>query len=220
MLITEISRLEKRTVDNFFDFVQKQQLSTRDRPKQRQSTAFRQIMKEFSTAPQKDESLLNKNFLKVTSINKEEKHLLESVMDSKKKSKNLLDKEDDLIVARYAEETPWGLSISVDLYDCDLEIMKNEKKIREFAQTLVKRLDMKAFGDTHVVNFGEDPRVAGFSMFQLIETSAIAGHFANASKAIYLDIFSCKAFRPHEAAAFCKSFFKAKEMNMHIAFRH
>jgi S-adenosylmethionine/arginine decarboxylase-like enzyme len=136
------------------------------------------------------------------------------------RSKAILEKEDDLILARFKEENPWGLSMSVDLYDCDLALMKDEKKIREFVKTLIKRLDMKAYGDTLVVNFGEDPRVSGFSMFQLIETSGIAGHFANNSKAIYLDIFSCKDYRPHEAAAFCKSFFKAKEMHVQIAFRH
>jgi len=136
------------------------------------------------------------------------------------KSTKIGEKADDLIQAQFAEETPWGLSMSLDLYDCDLALMKDEKKIREFAKTLVKRLDMKAFRDTLVVNFGEDEKVAGFSMFQLIETSGIAGHFANHSKAIYLDIFTCKTFRPHDAAAFCKSFFKAKKMHIQIAFRY
>lgn len=135
-------------------------------------------------------------------------------------AKAVLDKEDELVLARYKEESPWGLSMSLDLYDCDLALMKDENKIREFVKTLIKRLDMKAFRDTLVVHFGDEPRVEGFSMFQLIETSGIAGHFANHSKAIYLDIFSCKSFRPHDAAAFCKSFFKAKEMHVQYAFRH
>ena len=49
----------------------------------------------------------------------------------------------------------------------------------------------------------------GFQLVQLIETSNICGHFANASRAAYLDIFSCKQFDPGVAAAFCIETFQA-----------
>ena len=79
---------------------------------------------------------------------------------------------------------------------------------------------MKKFGPTVVVNFGEDPRVSGYSMTQLIETSLISGHFANQSDAAYIDIFSCKAYPPYVAAAFAKEFFEAQEVRVSIHFRY
>jgi S-adenosylmethionine decarboxylase len=78
---------------------------------------------------------------------------------------------------------------------------------------------MKRFGDCVVVNFGEDERVAGFSMTQLIETSLISAHFANQNNATYLDIFSCKYYTPVEAAIFAKEFFKAKDFNLTYTLR-
>jgi hypothetical protein len=61
---------------------------------------------------------------------------------------------------------------------------------------------MKRYGKTQVVHFGEDERVAGFSMTQLIETSLISAHFANQSNTTYLDVFSCKAYDRKTVADF------------------
>ena len=78
---------------------------------------------------------------------------------------------------------------------------------------------MKRFGECTVVNFGEDERVAGFSMTQLIETSLISGHFANQTNAVYLDIFSCKYYNPYEAANFAKEFFEAESYTVNYLLR-
>jgi S-adenosylmethionine decarboxylase len=78
---------------------------------------------------------------------------------------------------------------------------------------------MKRFGECQVVNFGEDEKVAGFSMVQLIETSCISAHFANATNTTYLDIFSCKCYSPRAAADFAKTFFKAEDYTMSYVLR-
>lgn len=104
---------------------------------------------------------------------------------------------------------PWGVSVSVDLYQCNPEIIRDADAIKRFVAELIKCIDMKAFGPCHVVHFGEDERVAGYSMFQLIETSCISGHFANQSNNAYIDIFSCKPFSTEDAASFCQNFFEA-----------
>jgi hypothetical protein len=78
---------------------------------------------------------------------------------------------------------------------------------------------MKRFQDTLVVNFGEDERVAGFSMVQLIETSLISAHFANLTNATYLDVFSCKPYDPEVVADFAKNFFGGSEIMIHANLR-
>jgi S-adenosylmethionine/arginine decarboxylase-like enzyme len=78
---------------------------------------------------------------------------------------------------------------------------------------------MKRFGKTQIVDFGEDPRVSGYSMTQLIETSLISGHFANQSRAAYIDIFSCKRYDPNIATEFSRDRFGAKRHKMNVTIR-
>jgi S-adenosylmethionine decarboxylase len=110
------------------------------------------------------------------------------------------------------EKPPWGILSSIDLYECDPQIIRDAEAIKKFVAELCDLIKMKRFGETQVVHFGEDERVAGFSMTQLIETSLISAHFANQSNTTYLDVFSCKAYDPEVVARFAKSFFKAKRV--------
>jgi S-adenosylmethionine decarboxylase len=113
----------------------------------------------------------------------------------------------------------WGLSSCIDLYECDLTLMKDAGAIREFVRLLCDRIKMKRYGETQVVHFGDDPRVNGFSVTQLIETSLVSAHFAEASRAIYLDVFSCAAYDPQGVAEFALAYFKGQRYNLHVVER-
>jgi S-adenosylmethionine/arginine decarboxylase-like enzyme len=97
--------------------------------------------------------------------------------------------------------------------------MQNADAIREFVKILCDRIKMRRYGETQVVFFGDEPRVQGFSMTQLIETSLISAHFADASRAIYLDVFSCAPYDPEAAANFAKEYFKADRYNLNVVQR-
>ncbi len=118
-----------------------------------------------------------------------------------------------------SKPTYWGLSSSIDLYGCDLKLMQDSQAIKDFVRQLCDRIKMRRYGETQVVYFGDDPRVTGFSMTQLIETSLISAHFADASCAIYLDVFSCAPYEPEEVARFASDFFKAKSHHLHVVVR-
>jgi S-adenosylmethionine decarboxylase len=113
----------------------------------------------------------------------------------------------------------WGVSSSIDLYECDLALMQNAEAIREFVKLLCERIKMRRYGETQVVFFGDDPRVTGFSMTQLIETSLISAHFADATRAIYLDVFSCAPYESEDAAKFAAEYFKAERYKFHVVQR-
>ena len=115
-----------------------------------------------------------------------------------------------------AEPEPWGLHSCIDLYECDSETIRDAEKIKKFVIELCDLIKMKRFGETQVVHFGEDEKVAGFSMTQLIETSLISAHFANQTNTTYLDVFSCKQYDPYVVSNFSIEFFKAKSHNLHI----
>jgi len=110
----------------------------------------------------------------------------------------------------------WGVSSCIDLYDCDLNLMQDEAAIRRFVRELCDLIQMRRFGETLVVRFGDDSRVTGFSMTQLIEASLVSAHFADNSRAIYLDVFSCAPYEPNEAAAFAARFFKAGRCKVQV----
>ena len=114
---------------------------------------------------------------------------------------------------------PWGLLSCIDLYDCDGNTIRDADKIRQFVKELCDLIEMKRFGETQVVHFGEDERVAGYSMTQLIETSLISGHFANLTNTVYLDVFSCKLYDPQAVSDFSKTFFQADRVNLQVVRR-
>jgi len=105
---------------------------------------------------------------------------------------------------------PWGWSLSVDLKSCNSDLIRDAEAIKNFVVELCNLIEMKRYGECHVINFGEDPDVAGFSMFQLIETSNISAHFVNKTNAIYLDVFSCKEYDPQMVAQFAEIYFEAQ----------
>jgi S-adenosylmethionine/arginine decarboxylase-like enzyme len=115
--------------------------------------------------------------------------------------------------------TPWGLLTSLDLYDCNPDTIRDANKIKQYVVELCTLIDMKRFGDCQVVHFGEEERVAGYSMIQLIETSLISGHFANLTNSAYIDIFSCKAYDPNTVAEFTRKFFRAGFVELHVTKR-
>ncbi|NLG98599.1 MAG: S-adenosylmethionine decarboxylase [Chloroflexi bacterium] len=104
---------------------------------------------------------------------------------------------------------PWGWHLVLNLYDCSLEKIQSAETIRQFVIDLCDLIEMRRFGEPTIVNFGDDPRVTGYSLVQLIETSNICAHFADHSRAVYIDIFSCKKFDPEVAAEFCVKTFEA-----------
>jgi len=132
---------------------------------------------------------------------------------------NLNEKSDREIVDEYKRLKPWGISISIDLKNCNPETIRSKEKIREFIVNLCKLIDMKRFGEPQIVNFGEEEKVHGYSFTQLIETSLVSGHLSDYTNSAYIDIFSCKEFEQKKTAEFCKEFFKADSYKINVSFR-
>lgn len=104
---------------------------------------------------------------------------------------------------------PWGWHLVLNLYDCNRDRIQSAEVIRAFVINLCDLIEMRRFGEPTIVNFGDDPRVTGYSLIQLIETSNICAHFADQSCAAYIDIFSCQEFDPEVAVSFCIAAFQA-----------
>ena len=118
-----------------------------------------------------------------------------------------------------AVQQVWGIASAIDIYGCDPLKIRDAEVIRRFVAELCELIEMKRFGDTQVVHFGEDERVAGYSMVQLIETSLISAHFANLTNTVYLDVFSCKPYDPEIVKDFAQAFFGGTHSALNITLR-
>ncbi len=127
---------------------------------------------------------------------------------------------DEEAIEKYNKEKQWGLLCSIDLGECDHEKISSKEYITQFAIDLAKEIDMKRYGEPYVVFFGDEPKVQGYSMVQLIETSCLSGHFAEDTDRAFIDVFSCKEFPPKKTAEYVQKYFGAKKMEYSVSFRN
>ncbi|HZQ06209.1 MAG TPA: S-adenosylmethionine decarboxylase [Anaerolineae bacterium] len=110
-------------------------------------------------------------------------------------------------------EEPFGWELLLDLYECDVNVLKSREALAQYVIAVCERLEMKRFGEPLIEHFGyEKATTVGYSLVQLIETSAIVGHFSELKRAAYLDLFSCKPFDPNAVTEFTKEFFGAQRV--------
>lgn len=100
----------------------------------------------------------------------------------------------------------WGYHLMLDCAACDKEKIQDAAHITAFAKDLVQRIDMVAYGEPQVVNFGSGNK-AGYTLVQLIETSNICAHFCNDTGDVYFDVFSCKPFDPQIVQSIVTEYF-------------
>lgn len=100
----------------------------------------------------------------------------------------------------------WRYHLSLDCYGGVKEFITNKNNIASFAKELVKRIDMKAYGEPQVIHFGEGNK-QGYTLVQLIETSNICGHFCDDTGNFYLDVFSCKPYDTQQVHRAVEEFF-------------
>jgi S-adenosylmethionine/arginine decarboxylase-like enzyme len=112
----------------------------------------------------------------------------------------------------------WGKHLILDAGGCSPKMIGDSTVITNFAKTLVKRIDMVAYGQPQVVMFGTGNK-KGYTLIQLIETSNIAAHFVEENNSMYLDVFSCKDFDPDVVKEAVHEFFDAKKFRTKVMLR-
>lgn len=116
------------------------------------------------------------------------------------------------------EREPFGWEVAVDLQDCDAEAISDDATIRRFLEGLCDDvLDMKRVGAPLIARFGTaDPKTAGYSAVQLIETSSVVAHFSEERRSAYIDVFSCRPYDAERVEDFAYRAFGANRMRTRI----
>lgn len=108
----------------------------------------------------------------------------------------------------------WGQHLILDMADCNENISRKES-LRSFVTELVDAIDMVAYGEPIVEHFAtHSQEAAGYSLVQLIETSAISAHFSDHNRDVYLDVFSCKPFDSDIVVQVVDKYFEPKNIYM------
>lgn len=114
----------------------------------------------------------------------------------------------------------WGRHLVLDCSACDPEAVCDADAIRWFCKDLVASIGMVAYGEPVLEHFATHlPEAAGYSLVQLIETSAVTGHFCDLSGDAYLDVFSCKDFDPVVAVGVVERHFHPKHVRVVSLYR-
>ena len=113
----------------------------------------------------------------------------------------------------------WGVSTSVDLYDCNADLIKDSDHIKGFVKGVCEQLDISGQENAPLVYCDENQTASGFSVIQSAGPAGISGHFAHGTQRAYLDIFSCKQYEPRKIAEFALSYFKSSHYKMRVALR-
>jgi S-adenosylmethionine/arginine decarboxylase-like enzyme len=119
----------------------------------------------------------------------------------------------------------YGSELVLDLHECDPTTFTRDS-IAQFFTGLCRRIEMEKcdvhFWDDVGVPPEEcqtDPKTKGTSAVCFIITSSIVIHTLDDLKAVYLNIFSCKAFNPDTARRFAVDWFKAGDCHHKIISR-
>ena len=115
------------------------------------------------------------------------------------------------------ENEAWGLTSSIDVYDCDNGKIIDKETIKEFIKQCSEKFNLTLSASNIPVCFSVNDNITGFS--KISNDSTIAGHLKNNSTNLYLDVFSCKYYEPRDVAEFALEYFSAKNYRMQVSLR-
>ncbi|MCY3819242.1 MAG: S-adenosylmethionine decarboxylase [Gammaproteobacteria bacterium] len=120
---------------------------------------------------------------------------------------------------------PYGVELILDLHGCDASRF-TRGSIRDFFRELCDLIDMEQcdvyFWDDVGVPTGErqtNPKTKGTSAVQFILTSTVVVHTLDLLQAVYVNVFSCKAFDTDAAARFTAKWFRSSEWKSTLVVR-
>jgi S-adenosylmethionine decarboxylase len=112
----------------------------------------------------------------------------------------------------------WGKHLILDAARVAPHTIRDATRIHHFSAALVKRINMVPYGPSQVVRFGSGDK-AGYTLFQLIETSNICAHFVEENNSMYLDVFSCKDFDATIVKETVEEYFNAERIKFKVLTR-
>lgn len=111
----------------------------------------------------------------------------------------------------------YGMQLTLDGYDCHPENLANLDVIYQFLDHCPELIQMTKIMPPYVFKYeAQTPEDSGISGFVLIAESHISIHTYPEKAYLSLDIFSCKDFDHHKAAAYATELFGIGRHEHHL----
>ena len=113
----------------------------------------------------------------------------------------------------------FGFHLILDIFDCNIESIRDEAVIREFLNVLLYKIKMKKMAEPSFIYLSDDndyyveKDIVRFTVFQGIETSSITIHYCEGSSTAYFNLFSCKCFDQDIVIDLFKEYFDGEIAN-------
>ncbi len=111
----------------------------------------------------------------------------------------------------------YGKHLVLSALGCNERLLSLDD-ITTFLNSLVRRINMVAYGEPIAARFGQGIE-EGISAVQLIETSAITIHTNDLARALYLDVFSCKGYNELDVVTYVQETFAPTAVNYQVLLR-
>lgn len=122
----------------------------------------------------------------------------------------VMELDDDPSKATAGKSRHWGYHLILDISKCNKKV-DDPKAVAAYLKDMVTALKMKAVGEPLVHQF-TNPRGRGTSGVQIITESSITFHSDDVEWSAYIDVFSCKAFKPQTAIDLTRKRFEPKHI--------
>lgn len=110
----------------------------------------------------------------------------------------------------------WGYHLLIDASEC--KRCDDKPYIVQFFTHLIKELKMKPLTEPLIVSVNNETG-RGTSCVQVITTSTLTYHSDDDQFSIYMDIFTCKPFKPQVALNLFEKYFSPSRMGTKFVYR-
>jgi S-adenosylmethionine decarboxylase len=118
------------------------------------------------------------------------------------------------------EKESFGPHLTMDLYKCNKEKLKDYKAIFNLLNDLPEQIGMTKITQPYVFPYeGLIPEDCGITGMVIIAESHISIHAFEEKDYVFVDIFSCKDFNVDKAIEIVKEAFDAKEVECNVVKR-
>ena len=115
----------------------------------------------------------------------------------------------------------WGYHLMLDCAGCRVDGgIGSKEALYNFIKELVVAIDMEAHGEPVIEYLLPGDPKQGYSLFQLITTSNICGHFMDLDGTAYFDIFSCKEYDQQTVIDMVNKYFAPQRTRINFITRH
>ena len=126
---------------------------------------------------------------------------------------------DEVLLAQFHDEQPWGIDIAVDLCACNLALLSDPAYIRVFVEDLCEKCHVRREGELSLTQHREAEHITGYTLVQVVQSAHLVAHFIFQNNAMYVSLVTCAFASPIQCAVLCQQWFAAQHVRLSVVFR-